>query len=79
VEPAFPTGVKLSFAAAAEGDRRFVVCMPTKRTGHVQGPRDPDGDGPTSSLKAMTIAGYAIGATEGILTCAAEYTYLCKG
>jgi len=22
----FPTGVKLSFAAAAEGDRRFVVC-----------------------------------------------------
>jgi len=34
---------------------------------------------PDLVFEGMTIAGYAIGATEGILYLRGEYTYLCKG
>ena len=61
--------MKWSFAAASEGDVKYVACNADEGDpGRVYGPFHSEGD-PHSVLEAMAIAGYAIGANQG---------YICK-
>ena len=61
----FPTGVKWSFAAANQSDKKYVVC-------------NADEGDPHAVLEAMAIAGYAIGSDEGYIYVRAEYPIAVK-
>ena len=56
----FPTGLKWSFTAANKADQKYVVC-------------NADEGDPHCIIEAMTICGYATGATEGYIYVRAEY------
>ncbi|MBR2893546.1 MAG: NADH-quinone oxidoreductase subunit NuoF [Clostridia bacterium] len=56
----FPTGLKWSFTAANQADQKYVVC-------------NADEGDPHCLIEAMTICGYATGATEGYVYVRAEY------
>ena len=74
----FPTGVKWNLAAAAQGERKFVVCNADEGEPGTFKDRTILAEWPDLVFEGMTIAGYAIGATEGILYLRGEYTYLCQ-
>ena len=61
----FPTGLKWSFAAANQADQKYVCC-------------NADEGDPHTVLEAMTIAGYAIGSTQGYIYIRAEYPIAVK-
>ncbi|MCL2029942.1 MAG: NADH-quinone oxidoreductase subunit NuoF [Oscillospiraceae bacterium] len=74
----FPTGRKWQFAAAAQGDVKYVVCNADEGDpGAFMDRSVLEGD-PHSVVEAMTIAGYAIGAHEGYLYVRAEYPIAVK-
>jgi [NiFe] hydrogenase diaphorase moiety large subunit len=75
----FPTGLKWSFAASAEGDRKFVVCNADEGEPGTFKDRVILGEWPDLVFEGMTIAGYAIGASRGIVYLRGEYTYLREG
>lgn len=69
----FPTGVKWSFAAKAQGDQKYACCNADEGDpGAFMDRSILEGD-PHSVIEAMTIAGYAIGATQGYVYIRAEY------
>ena len=69
----FPTGMKWSFAAASEGDVKYVACNADEGDpGAFMDRSILEGD-PHSVLEAMAIAGYAIGANQGYIYVRAEY------
>lgn len=69
----FPTGKKWSFAAAQSSDRKYVICNADEGDpGAFMDRAVLEGD-PHSVLEAMTIAGYAIGANQGVIYIRAEY------
>ncbi len=69
----FPTGRKWAFTAAAKGDIKYVVCNADEGDpGAFMDRSILEGD-PHCVLEAMTIAGYAIGATKGFIYIRAEY------
>jgi len=69
----FPTGLKLSFVAKARGNQKYVVCNADEsEPGTFKDRLILEGD-PFSILEAMTIAGYAIGASEGYIYVRGEY------
>jgi len=69
----FPTGKKWSFVKMAEGDIKYVVCNADEGDpGAFMDRSILEGD-PHSVLEAMTIAGYAVGATHGYIYVRAEY------
>ena len=72
----FPTGVKWNLAAAAQGKRKFVVCNADEGEPGTFKDRAILSQWPGLVFEGMTIAGHAIGATEGILYLRGEYTYL---
>ncbi len=69
----FPTGLKWRFVRKAAGDIKYVVCNADEGDpGAFMDRSVLEGD-PHSILEAMTIAGYAVGATQGYVYVRAEY------
>ena len=72
----FPTGMKWEFARAAEGDDRVVICNADEGEPGTFKDRVILTERAELVIEGMAIAGYAIGAAEGILYLRAEYAYL---
>ena len=69
----FPTGKKWQFAQASKGDKKYVICNADEGDpGAFMDRSILEGDC-YSVLEGMMIAGYAIGADEGVVYCRAEY------
>ncbi|MCJ7690757.1 MAG: 4Fe-4S binding protein, partial [Clostridiaceae bacterium] len=69
----FPTGLKWQFAAKQERDEKFIICNADEGDpGAFMDRSVLEGD-PHSVLEAMTIGGYAIGASKGFIYVRAEY------
>ena len=69
----FPTGKKWSFARQEEADQKYIICNADEGDpGAFMDRSILEGD-PHSVLEAMTIAGYAIGASQGYIYVRAEY------
>jgi len=77
----FPTGLKWQLAAAAPAPdgRRFIICNADEGEPGTFKDRALLEDLADLMFEGMTIAGYAIGATEGILYLRGEYIYLLEG
>jgi NADH-quinone oxidoreductase subunit F len=74
----FPAGIKWGFARKAEGDKKYLICNADEGDpGAFMDRSVLEGD-PFAVLEGMTIAGYAIGASEGIVYCRAEYPLAIK-
>ncbi len=74
----FPTGQKWTFAAASEGDVKYVACNADEGDpGAFMDRSVLEGD-PHSVLEAMAIAGYAIGSSQGYIYVRAEYPTAVK-
>lgn len=74
----FPTGKKWEFASINEADKKYVVCNADEGDpGAFMDRSLMEGD-PFSVIEGMMIAGYAIGAQEGIVYCRAEYPIAIK-
>jgi len=69
----FPTARKWSFVASAEGDPKYVICNADEsEPGTFKDRLILEGD-PHSIVEAMTIAAYAVGASEGYIYIRGEY------
>ena len=74
----FPTGMKWDFASRYSADQKYVICNADEGDpGAFMDRSILEGD-PHSVLEAMTIAGYAIGATKGYIYIRAEYPLAVK-
>jgi len=74
----FSTGMKWSFAAPNKADQKYIICNADEGDpGAFMDRSVLEGD-PHSILEAMTIAGYAIGASQGYIYCRAEYPIAVK-
>lgn len=74
----FPTGTKWQFCIDAKADQKYVICNADEGDpGAFMDRSILEGD-PQTVIEGMTIAGYAIGATEGIIYCRAEYPLAIK-
>jgi [NiFe] hydrogenase diaphorase moiety large subunit len=72
----FPTGMKWEFTRAAEAEKRYVLCNADEGEPGTFKDRAILTERPDRMFAGMTIAGYAIGADEGVLYLRAEYAYL---
>ncbi len=72
----FPTGMKWEFARHAEGERKFVICNADEGEPGTFKDRVILTEYADLLFEGMAIAGYAIGAREGILYLRGEYAYL---
>lgn len=69
----FPTGLKWDFVAKAKGDPKYIVCNADEsEPGTFKDRVVLEGD-PHNIVEAMTIAGYALGASEGYIYVRGEY------
>jgi NADH-quinone oxidoreductase subunit F len=74
----FPTGMKWKFANANKSPEKYVICNADEGDpGAFMDRSVLEGD-PHSVLEGMIIAGYAIGATQGVIYCRAEYPLAIK-
>lgn len=74
----FPTGIKWEFAAGQAAKEKFVICNADEGDpGAFMDRAVLEGD-PHSVLEAMAVAGYAIGANQGIIYIRAEYPLAIK-
>lgn len=74
----FPTGVKWNFAAKQTADQKYVCCNADEGDpGAFMDRSVLEGD-PHSLIEAMTITGYAIGASKGFIYVRAEYPIAVK-
>ena len=63
----FPTGLKWKFAAASKGDEKYVICNADEgEPGNFKDRLILEGD-PHQTIEGMVIAGYAVGASRGII------------
>ncbi len=70
----FPTGTKWKFVSKANGSQKYVICNADEsEPGTFKDRLILEGD-PHSIIEAMTIAGYAVGASEGYIYIRGEYT-----
>ncbi len=72
----FPTGMKWEFTRAAAGERKFIVCNADEGEPGTFKDRVILTEAPGLVFEGMTIAGYTIGAAEGIVYLRGEYAYL---
>jgi [NiFe] hydrogenase diaphorase moiety large subunit len=72
----FPTGMKWEFARAATGTKRYVLCNADEGEPGTFKDRVILTERADRVFAGMTIAGYAIGAEEGVLYLRGEYAYL---
>jgi NADH-quinone oxidoreductase subunit F len=73
---AFPTGVKWEGAAKADGSPKYVVCDADESEPGTFKDRVLMLDDPHSVIEGMLIAGYAIGAHNGMIYVRGEYPYI---
>jgi NADH-quinone oxidoreductase subunit F len=74
----FPTGMKWGFCRQAEGTPKYVVCNADEGDpGAFMDRSTIEGD-PHSVLEGMLVCAYAIGASEGVVYCRAEYPLAVK-
>ena len=74
----FPTGLKWKFAAANQADQKYIICNADEGDpGAFMDRSVLEGD-PHAVIEAMTIGGYAIGATQGWIYVRAEYPTAVK-
>lgn len=69
----FPTGLKWQFTADQPGDEKFVICNADEGDPGAFMDRSAIEGDPHTVLEGMAIAGYAIGAQQGIIYIRAEY------
>jgi [NiFe] hydrogenase diaphorase moiety large subunit len=74
----FPAGMKWEFTRAAPGDRKYIVCNADEGEPGTFKDRVILTELPDRIFAGMTIAGYAVGAQEGILYLRGEYAYLLR-
>jgi [NiFe] hydrogenase diaphorase moiety large subunit len=72
----FPAGMKWDFTRAAPGERKFLFCNADEGEPGTFKDRVLLTERPDRVFAGMTIAGYAIGASEGIMYLRGEYAYL---
>ncbi len=72
----FPTGLKWEFCRKEKGDRHYVVCNADEGEPGTFKDRVILTELPRLLFEGMAVAGYAVGAREGILYLRAEYSYL---
>jgi [NiFe] hydrogenase diaphorase moiety large subunit len=72
----FPTGMKWEFCRKAPGDRKFIFCNADEGEPGTFKDRVLLTERPKRLLEGMAIAGYAVGAEEGIIYLRYEYKYL---
>ena len=72
----FPAGMKLEFARMAPGSWKFVFCNADEGEPGTFKDRVLLTERPDRVLAGLTIAGYAVGAREGIVYLRGEYAYL---
>ncbi len=72
----FPTGMKWEFTRGARGDRKFIICNADEGEPGTFKDRVLLTERSDRVFAGMTIGGYAIGASEGIVYLRAEYEYL---
>ncbi len=74
----FPTGLKWRFALNNKSEQKFVICNADEGDpGAFMDRSLLEGD-PHAVLEGMIIAGYAIGAKQGVIYCRAEYPLALK-
>lgn len=74
----FPTGLKWDFTAKAEGEEKYIACNADEGDpGAFMDRSVLEGD-PNAIVEAMTIAGYATGASHGYVYVRAEYPIAVK-
>ncbi len=72
----FPAGMKWEFTRGAEGKKKYVMCNADEGEPGTFKDRVLLTELPDRVFEGMTLAGYAIGAQEGILYLRGEYSYL---
>ena len=72
----FPTGLKWEFCRNAAGDRKYIFCNADEGEPGTFKDRVILTERPRLLFEGMVVAGYAVGATEGILYIRHEYKYL---
>jgi len=72
----FPTGMKWEFTRAAASDQRYLICNADEGEPGTFKDRVILTERPELLFEGMTIAGYAIGASRGLLYLRGEYAYL---
>jgi [NiFe] hydrogenase diaphorase moiety large subunit len=72
----FPTGLKWEFCRNAKGERKFIFCNADEGEPGTFKDRVILTERPRLLFEGMVIAGYSVGATEGILYIRYEYKYL---
>jgi [NiFe] hydrogenase diaphorase moiety large subunit len=72
----FPTGMKWEFCRNATGEKKYIFCNADEGEPGTFKDRVILTERPRLLLEGMVIAGYAVGATEGILYIRHEYKYL---
>jgi len=72
----FPAGMKWQFTRDAEGDQKYVICNADEGEPGTFKDRVVLTECADLMFEGMTIAGYAIGATKGLLYLRGEYAYL---
>jgi [NiFe] hydrogenase diaphorase moiety large subunit len=72
----FPAGLKLNFAAAERGEKKFVICNADEGEPGTFKDRVILSEFADLVFEGMTVAARAIGAREGIVYLRAEYSYL---
>lgn len=72
----FPTGMKWQFTRAAQGEKKFVLCNADEGEPGTFKDRVILTECSDMLFEGMTIAGYAIGAENGVIYLRAEYAYL---
>jgi [NiFe] hydrogenase diaphorase moiety large subunit len=72
----FPTGLKWEFCSKAPGERKFIFCNADEGEPGTFKDRVILTERPLRLLEGMVIAGYAVGAREGIIYLRYEYKYL---
>jgi len=74
----FPTGLKWEFCTKAAGEERYLICNADEGEPGTFKDRVILTERPNLLLEGMIMAGYAIGAKEGIIYLRLEYHYLRK-
>ncbi len=72
----FPTGMKWEFTVKNQGDERYVVCNADEGEPGTFKDRVILTELPERVFEGMAVAGYAIGASRGVMYLRAEYRYL---
>ncbi|MCK5700835.1 MAG: NADP oxidoreductase, partial [Cyclobacteriaceae bacterium] len=74
----FPTGLKWDFCSKSKGERRYIFCNADEGEPGTFKDRVIMTERPRLLFEGMTVAAYAVGASEGILYLRYEYKYLYK-